>query len=174
MGGFTLSMLLWLAQAEAPPPAGAPAPPPANTPAQPIVDGKPLVDEDIVVTADEPRFVAPTRRDKIGSVSIRPPSGRLDDRCGLQSPSTGVATVVVVVDVVLVVAAGAAVVVGACVVATGAFVVAGAVLAGATVVVVVVVVVDVVVVVRVGSIQSQIIWRSLAVCCSGSFLPSQM
>ena len=68
----------------------------------------------------------------------------------------------------------ARVVVGAGVVATGGLVVAGAdVVVGATVVVVVVVV-DVEVVVRDRSTQSQIIWRSLAVCCSGSFLPSQM
>jgi len=46
VGDLTLSLLLLLAQAELPPP----------------------VLDDIAVTADEPRFVAPTRRDKIGRI----------------------------------------------------------------------------------------------------------
>jgi Aspartyl protease len=68
VGVLKLSILLWFAQAEPLPPVVAPEPPPADTPAHAIVDGQPLVDDDIVVTADEPRFVAPTRRDRIGRI----------------------------------------------------------------------------------------------------------
>lgn len=67
MGVFTLSILMWFAQAELQPPVVEPEPPPTDTPAHAIVDGKPS-NEDIVVTADEPRFVAPTRRDRIGRI----------------------------------------------------------------------------------------------------------
>ena len=49
MGVLTLSLLLWLADTDAPAVA-------------------PVVLDDIAVTADEPRFVAPTRRDRIGRI----------------------------------------------------------------------------------------------------------
>lgn len=74
MGVLKLPLAIFLAQAAAQAPAPAPdvMPPPLPPP---IVSSEraestptPTVMEDIAVTADEPRYVAPTRRDKIGRI----------------------------------------------------------------------------------------------------------
>ena len=72
MGVFALPILVLLAQAE-PAPAVAPpdaAPPPASPAAVPplpfYLEPNPI--HEVTVIADEPRFVAPTRRDRIGRI----------------------------------------------------------------------------------------------------------
>lgn len=65
MGVFTLPLFLWLAQAE---PSPRPAPDAqVSSPAQPVIT-EPVPLETIAVVNEEPRYVAPTRVDKIGRV----------------------------------------------------------------------------------------------------------
>jgi hypothetical protein len=58
---FALPLALWVAQADLPPPSVAPEPVRAEANA----DGE---FADVAVVADEPRFVAPTRRDRVGRI----------------------------------------------------------------------------------------------------------
>ncbi len=71
MGVFVLPILVMLAQAEpvAPVPAESPLPPPIPAPAtdRPFYL-EPIGVTEVTVIADEPRFVAPTRRDRIGRI----------------------------------------------------------------------------------------------------------
>ncbi len=64
MGHLTIPLVLLLAQATAPVPPQAAPPLPQPDPSAPQVT--PLAE--LSVTADEPRFVAPTRRDRIGRI----------------------------------------------------------------------------------------------------------
>jgi Aspartyl protease len=67
VGASTLPILLLLAQAELPPAAADPAPPPLEVTGE-EAGADTQVHEEITVLADEPRFVAPTRRDRIGRI----------------------------------------------------------------------------------------------------------
>ena len=65
MGVLTLSLLLLLADIDSP---AVSAPSTVTPTVDRGIDVAPVVLDDIAVTADEPRFVAPTRRDRIGRI----------------------------------------------------------------------------------------------------------
>lgn len=62
---LALPFILFLAQAAESPPVLSPMPP---APVDDVIRIEPVQLDDIAVTAAEPRFVAPTRRDKIGRI----------------------------------------------------------------------------------------------------------
>ena len=62
---LALPFILFLAQAAESPPVLSPTPP---APVDDVIRIEPVQLDDIAVTAAEPRFVAPTRRDKIGRI----------------------------------------------------------------------------------------------------------
>ena len=66
MIAYALPFVLLLLQAVAEPAPPPEAPPPVIQPEVPVAIPTPL--PDLTVTADEPRFVAPTRRDRIGRI----------------------------------------------------------------------------------------------------------